>query len=105
MPGKRIVLTTFGSLGDLHPYLAVALELKRAGHRPLLATLDIFREAVETEGIDYAPIRPGTAELGDITQIVQRIFHPVRGPEYLMREFLMPWIRASYADLNAACDN
>ena len=25
----RIVLTTFGSLGDLHPYLALALELKR----------------------------------------------------------------------------
>jgi rhamnosyltransferase subunit B len=103
MPGKRIVLATFGSLGDLHPYLAIALDLKRAGHRPLLATLDVFREAVESEGIDYARIRPGTAELGDIARIVQRIFHPVRGPEYLMREFMMPWIRESYADLDAVC--
>ena len=37
----RIVLNTFGSLGDLHPYLAVALELKRRGHHPVIATHDI----------------------------------------------------------------
>jgi hypothetical protein len=31
---RRIVLTTFGSLGDLHPYIAVALGLKSRGrHR------------------------------------------------------------------------
>jgi len=101
--GKRIVLATFGSLGDLHPYLAVALELKRAGHRPLIATTDIFREAVESEGIEFALMRPGSAELGDIAQIVHRIFHPVRGPEFLMRELLMPWVRMSYADLDRAC--
>ena len=30
--GKRIVLTTMGSLGDLHPYLAISLALKARGH-------------------------------------------------------------------------
>lgn len=29
---KRIVFTTWGSLGDLHPYLAPAFELQRRGH-------------------------------------------------------------------------
>ena len=48
---KRIVFATFGSLGDLHPYIAIALELKRLGHRPLLATTDIHREAVDSAGV------------------------------------------------------
>jgi hypothetical protein len=30
--GNRIVFTTYGSLGDLHPYLAIALGLKAHGH-------------------------------------------------------------------------
>ncbi|PYY01372.1 MAG: hypothetical protein DMG64_13990 [Acidobacteria bacterium] len=33
--GKRVILTTHGTLGDLHPYLAIALELQRRGHRPV----------------------------------------------------------------------
>ena len=31
---RRIVLTTFGSLGDLHPYIAVALGLKAEATSP-----------------------------------------------------------------------
>ena len=27
-PGRRIVITTWGSLGDLHPYLAIGMGLK-----------------------------------------------------------------------------
>ncbi len=103
MPGKRIVLATFGSLGDLHPYLAVAIELKRAGHHPLIATTDIFQVAVESEGIAFAPMRPGSAELGDLAQIVRRILHPLCGPQRLIRECVMPWVRDAYDDLDRAC--
>jgi hypothetical protein len=28
---RRVVVTAFGSLGDLHPYLAIALGLKSQG--------------------------------------------------------------------------
>ncbi|MGZ5151032.1 MAG: glycosyltransferase, partial [Burkholderiales bacterium] len=55
---KRIVFATFGSLGDLHPYLAIALELRRRGHLPLIVTTDVHRAAVESEDIDFAPMRP-----------------------------------------------
>jgi len=29
---KRILFSTVGSLGDLHPHIGLALELKRRGH-------------------------------------------------------------------------
>src|SRR5688572_2376465 len=100
---KRIVFATFGSLGDLHPYLAIALELKRLGHRPLLVTSDIHREAVESAGIEFAPMQPHAAQMGDPAVLVRRLFHPVRGPEYLMRELVMPHVRSAYRDLDKAC--
>jgi hypothetical protein len=36
--GQKIVLTTFGSLGDLHPYIALALGLQARGHETIIAT-------------------------------------------------------------------
>jgi len=36
--GRRIILTTFGSLGDLFPYIAVALGLQARGHEAVIAT-------------------------------------------------------------------
>jgi rhamnosyltransferase subunit B len=100
---KRIVLATFGSLGDLHPYVAVARELVRRGHRPLIATFAEFREPVEASGIDFAPVRPDMAGFGDKTAIMERLVDPWRGPEFLVRGMFMPYLRESYDDLARAC--
>lgn len=90
---KRIVIATFGSLGDLNPYIAIALELERRGHRPLIVTTDFHRDALESEGIDFAPMRPSAAQMGDPAELVRRLFHPTKGPEYLIRDLVMPHTR------------
>ena len=59
----RIVLNTFGSLGDLHPYLALALGLQRRGHQPVIATSAIYRAKVEALGLAFAAVRPDVGEL------------------------------------------
>jgi len=97
--GKRILIATFGSLGDLHPYLAIAKELKSRGHRPLIATLDRYREAVESEGVEFAVMRPLESQFGSTQEVVRRILHPRKGPEYLIRRVVMPFVRESYDDL------
>ncbi len=99
MNSKHIVFATFGSLGDLHPYIAIALELKRRGHRPLIATFDGLREAVGAAGIEFTAMRPGMDELGDRLAVMQRLLEPWRGPEYLVRGMFMPRVRESYDDL------
>ncbi len=55
---KRIVLSTFGSFGDVHPYVAIALELKARGHAPVIATSEVYREKMEARGIEFCPVRP-----------------------------------------------
>ena len=69
-PRKRILITTFGSLGDLHPYIALALELKRRGHAPLIASFDLHRAAVEASGLEFRAVRPGLEVFGDIEAVV-----------------------------------
>lgn len=102
MTAKRIVFATFGSLGDVHPYIAISLELKRRGHRPLIVTTDVHRESVETAGVDFAPMQPGSAQLGDTGELVRKLFDPVKGPEYLIRDLVMSHVRGAYEDLNRA---
>ena len=62
---KRIVLTTFGSYGDLHPYVAVGLALKELGHNVVLATSDVYREKVQDVGLEFYAVRPDLPPLDD----------------------------------------
>jgi rhamnosyltransferase subunit B len=102
---KRIVLTPWGSFGDLHPFLALAIELKRRGHDPLIATSEVYREKVEGENIAFAPMRPDVGDLQDRPDLVRRIFHPLRGSEYIIRKLLMPALGESLKDLQTAAVN
>ena len=103
MVSRRIVFATFGSLGDLHPYVAVARELAHRGHRPLIATFEEYRENVEAAGIGFAPMRPGMAGFGDKAAMMEKLIDPWRGPEIMVREMFLPHLRESYEDLERAC--
>lgn len=95
----RFLLTTLGSLGDLHPYIAVGRSLIARGQHVVLATSEEYRELIVGTGISFAPVRPGFAELGDYPSLVSKAFDIRRGPEFLIRELIMPHLRSAYADL------
>jgi UDP:flavonoid glycosyltransferase YjiC (YdhE family) len=96
----RVVLTTIGSFGDLNPYIGLGLALKRRGHRPVLAVAHAYRPYVEDAGLECRPVGPH----GDPWDrgLVDRIMHPLRGAEFLVRDLLMPTLREAYDDLFAA---
>lgn len=103
---KRIVLTTYGSLGDLHPYIALALELKRRGHQPIIASHPVFREKVEPLGIGFHPTRPDFPSPNDdpewAKQLTRRAMDARDGAEFVARELFASHVRDSYADLTEA---
>src|SRR5947209_3105941 len=103
MEHLRVVLHTFGSFGDIHPYMAIALELKRRGHAPLVATAEVYRDKVNAADLDFAPVRPDVGELLRRPEVVEKIWHSRTGPEFLIREYLLPALDQSFDDLLAAC--
>ncbi len=44
---SRFLFATIGSLGDLHPYIAVARALIKRGHQAVIATAEDYRADVE----------------------------------------------------------
>ncbi len=102
--GKRIVLTTLGSLGDLHPYMAIALGLQARGHQAIIATSALYRGKVEAAGIGFHPVRPDLLDFGDPDTVMREAMDERKGPEYVFRRIATPFLRESYADLSAALE-
>ena len=101
----RIILNTFGSFGDIHPYMAIAHELQRRGHVPVIATMEGYREKIEGAGLPFAPVRPDVAQPKEQgTELVEKIMEPKTGPRFLTEELIFPAVRDSYADLLKAVE-
>jgi len=98
----RIVLTTFGSLGDLHPFLAVGLELKRRGHQPVIATHGLYRDRVEAMKLEFAPVRPHHEDWADTPELMREAMDSRRGSEVVLQKMVLPYLRQSYDDLYLA---
>jgi rhamnosyltransferase subunit B len=97
---KRVVLTTFGSFGDIHPYMAIAMELQARGHEPVIATSSLYRNKIEGAGILFTPVRPNLPPPHEQAQeLMERVMEPKTGPRFLVEELILPEIRESYTDL------
>jgi UDP:flavonoid glycosyltransferase YjiC (YdhE family) len=98
--GKRILLTTTGSLGDLHPFLAIGLGLQERGHTVTIATSNTYRTKVEQTGLGFAPMGPHLDK--ESADFARKVMHARNGPEYLMRRVLYPAVPAVYAEVTDA---
>src|SRR6185436_19899275 len=103
---KKVVFTTWGSYGDLHPYMALAHELQHRGYHSVIATSPIFQQKVESAGLEFRPVRPDLpppdSELA--AEMIREVSHWLRGPEYLFRGLLMPHLHETYSDTLAAVE-
>jgi MGT family glycosyltransferase len=106
MESKRIVLATFGSFGDVHPYIALALELQRRGHRPVIATSEIYREKMDSVGVELCPLRPDdlpTHEEPDrFSEFIEKFMDQRMGMAEILKQAIIPYLRVTYDDLTAA---
>ena len=106
MHGKRIILSTFGSFGDIHPYVAIAQELQARGHHPVIATSEIYREKMEAAGVEFYPVRPdmpSVDEPDEVQKVVEKVMDPKGGPE-AVGDMIIPYLRDIYTDLDAATE-
>jgi len=105
METRRIVLNTFGSYGDIHPYIALGMELRSRGHHVVVATMEIYREKVRNAGLDFAGVRPNIPQPKDQGPgLIDKIMDPKSGPRFLTEEVIFPAVRDSYQDLVRAVE-
>jgi UDP:flavonoid glycosyltransferase YjiC (YdhE family) len=100
LASKLIVLSTFGSLGDLHPFMGLALELQARGHRAVIATSEVYRARVEGAGLGFQPVRPDLSPTN--LPPMELLMDAQKGPQVLLRQLIFPRLRESYDDLRLA---
>lgn len=93
----RIVFSTIGTLGDTNPLIAVALELKRRGHTPVMAIPAVFKPKIVPLGLEFHEVRPDIDPNNTI--LVEMIYDVKKGTERGLRDFLFPVLRQTYDDL------
>ncbi len=99
---KTIAFVTLGSLGDLHPCLALGAELKRRGQSVKIVTTEFYRSRVERLGLGFCPMRPDWDPTAP--ELIGQCEDLKSGPEVLFRRLILPHLRDTYADLLVAVD-
>ncbi len=97
----RILIATIGSLGDLHPYMAVALGMQVRSHRVTIATNRLHRSWVESAGLAWADLRPEAPD-HPAPELMARAMDPVQGPRFVFETTIAPAVRDQVTDLLAA---
>ena len=90
----RIVLCTAGSLGDLHPFIALGLALKARGVQAEIATSVEYGAKVEAEGLVFHRVGPGverlSADLGmDLAGLTEAI---AKSDRFLFEKVMLPYL-------------
>ena len=102
MTRSRVVISTFGSLGDLNPYVAIALELRHRGYQPVIATTPLYRDKITSLGLWFHPVRPDLPSYDrpeDLEAMVRGAMDPMTGIRSIVGELIMPYLRGIYDDL------
>lgn len=100
---SRIVLAAMGSLGDLHPLIAIALTLQQRGHDLVFATHREYQNTIESLGLKFHRLRPDTA-LGD-PQEIERMMDLKEGTKRGIQDWICGNLRNTYSDLLTCCQN
>ncbi len=96
----RIVLSNIGTFGDINPLIALALELRRRGHIPVLALPEVYLPKIKPLGLAFHAVRPDIDPSN--SKLVEMVYDVKKGTETGLREFLFPVLRQTYDDLLAA---
>ena len=105
MGGRKVVLATFGSYGDLHPFMALALELQALGLQPVIATSAAYRDKIEAEGVAFHAVRPSPEQLARDTglSLADYAVEVARSSvSYIMDSAVLPYLAEAVEDLTAA---
>lgn len=84
----KIAICTVGSTGDIQPYLALALELRRAGHQIKVISHPFHRDRFQRHGFEYVSCGPVVTQqrLNEMLDKMLATRNPLKQLQMLMLE-------------------
>jgi sterol 3beta-glucosyltransferase len=99
-----IAIITTGSRGDTQPYIALGIELEKAGHKVRLAAFENYAIYVKSYGLDFFPVKGDVSVVasGDSARSAMQADNPLK--VLLSFNRLKSFVLDLQADFFAACD-
>ena len=87
----RIVLSTWGTTGDVQPFLALSERLLKVGHEVRVCTSEIYRERFAKRGIDFYPVGVSfnADRLNQAMDAIAQIKNPFKSTIAIVKEGLL----------------
>ncbi len=101
---SNVVLATVGSLGDLHPFIALGLALERLGVRVLLTAAAEYEAKVKLAGLRFQAVRPSFADMQAAVDMNRSELTraALARSDFLLERLIMPHLIESYTDASRA---
>ncbi|HSV85231.1 MAG TPA: glycosyltransferase [Levilinea sp.] len=99
----NITILTYGSRGDVQPFLALAVGLQKAGHPVTLAAPPRYKNFVEQQGVTFAPLAGDPDELSLLfNNAGSNVFRMVRSMQQHVLAIAPDVVRAARAATQGA---
>lgn len=100
----HVVVLTVGTLGDMHPFIGIAVALQRRGHRVTFLTTAVHEEVVREAGLVFHPLGRREDHLALVDD--PDVWHPRKAFATLWRGMLGDLLREVPAFVSAlSCDD
>lgn len=100
----RIIITTFGSTGDLNPFIALGLGLRSRGYDVLFAVESNFAQKVSALGFSVRTLTGDQTEaLGPYGQQIFNSDQPLTSLRLLLERYILPTLPTRVAELQEIC--
>lgn len=93
----KVIFAVAGSLGDLHPHMALGLELQKNGVHVTIAAAEFYKEKILSSGLRYAHMRP-EIDLTD-NDMLQMTMDLKNGPRKIIEGIMAPAVPDMFSDL------
>lgn len=100
-PPRKIVLATLGTLGDINPFIALAIAIQARGLDAVIVAPAPFGPMIEAAGIGFMPLRPSIQDVCAAVRIdFAGVFRVMRvNPHFILDEVYMRFLRETYEDV------
>ena len=84
----KVLVTTFGTSGDVNPFIAVGMALCKRGHEVVLLVNPYFEKQVRTAGLEFVPL----GDRFDLRQMAELpdLMHPRKGTQLTLDTMIVP---------------
>ena len=88
---SRIVLSTWGSTGDVQPFLALSERLSKEGHEVRVCTSEVYRDRFTKHGVDFYPVGVpfDLDRLDQVMDAIVQIKDPLKSAIFIAKEGIL----------------